>query len=558
MTKKIFRSIIAVAAVVLAACFVLILGILYSHFTSVQKDNLQSELALASTAVEKNGLDYLESVDEKSCRFTWIAADGKVIFDSEGDAANMENHKDRQEVAQAFETGFGQSSRYSTTLTEETVYYAKKLNDGTVLRVAVKRLTVLTLVLGMVQPLIVVIAIALTVSLLLARSLSKKIVEPLNSLDLDKPLENNVYDELSPLLVKIEKQNRLIGAQLKKSKTDKAEFYAVIKSMKEGLVLLNANNTVLSINPAAEAVFGTDEKCVGQDFLTVDRSLEVGKTIAEAKENGSAQLQTERNGKIYQMNASRIGTPPNAGGTVLLVFDITEKAFAERNRREFTANVSHELKTPLHSIMGCSELMENGLVKAEDMPRFVSRIHSEASRLVTLVDDIIGLSQLDENAEFPKEEVDLLALAEEEVGALAATAKDKDIEISVGGEEITVTGVRRLLHEIVYNLCDNALRYTEAGGKVGVTVGKEENEAVITVSDTGIGIPPEDLDRVFERFYRTDKSRSKETGGAGLGLSIVKHAVSYLGGRISLDSAQGIGTTFKVYLPKDPEDHSDD
>ena len=230
----------------------------------------------------------------------------------------------------------------------------------------------------------------------------------------------------------------------------------------------------------------------------------------------------------------------------------------EQSRRSFVANVSHELKTPLHSIMGCSELMENGLVKAEDMPRFVSRIHSEASRLVTLVDDIIGLSQLDENAEFPKEEVDLLALAEEEVGALAATAKDKDIKISVGGEEITVTGVRRLLHEIVYNLCDNALRYTEAGGKVGVTVGKEENEAVITVSDTGIGIPPEDLDRVFERFYRTDKSRSKETGGAGLGLSIVKHAVSYLGGRISLDSAQGIGTTFKVYLPKDPEDHSDD
>ncbi len=558
MTKKIFRSIIAVAAVVLAACFVLILGILYSHFTSVQKDNLKSELALAATAVEKNGLDYLKSVDEKSCRFTWIATDGKVIFDSEGDAANMENHKDRQEVAQAFGTGFGQSSRYSTTLTEETVYYAKKLNDGTVLRVAVKRLTVLTLVLGMVQPLIFVIAIALTVSLLLARRLSKKIVEPLNSLDLDKPLENNVYDELSPLLVKIEKQNRQISAQLKKSKTDKAEFYAVIKNMKEGLVLLNANDTVLSINPAAEAVFGTDETCIGQDFLTVDRSLEVGNTIAEAKEKGSAQLQTERNGKIYQMNASRIGTPPNAGGTVLLVFDITEKAFAERNRREFTANVSHELKTPLHSIMGCSELMENGLVKAEDMPRFVSRIHSEASRLVTLVDDIIGLSQLDENAEFPKEDVDLLALAEEEVGALAATAKDKNIEISVGGEEITVTGVRRLLHEIVYNLCDNAVRYTEKGGSVRVTVGKEENEAVITVSDTGIGIPPEDLDRVFERFYRTDKSRSKETGGAGLGLSIVKHAVSYLGGRISLDSAQDVGTTFKVYLPKDPEDHSDD
>lgn len=557
MTKKIFRSIIAVAAVVLAACFVLILGILYDHFSSIQKDNLKSELSLAATAVEKSGLDYLQNVNEDSCRFTWIAADGTVVFDSEGDASNMENHKDRQEVSQAFETGFGESSRYSTTLTEETVYYAKKLNDGTVLRVAVKRLTVLTLVLGMIQPLIVVIAIALVVSLLLARRLSKKIVEPLNSLDLDKPLENNTYDELSPLLVKIEKQNRLNDMQLKQLKNSKAEFYTVIKNMKEGLVLLNGLGTVLSINPSAEAIFGTDETCVGKDFLTVDRSLELGKLLSTAKEKESAQLQTERGGKVYQMNASRIKTP-TAEGVVLLVFDITEKAFAERNRREFTANVSHELKTPLHSIMGCSELMENGLVKAEDMPKFVSRIHSEASRLVTLVDDVIGLSQLDENAEFPKEEINLLSVAEEEAGALAATARDKGIELSVGGEDVSVTGVRRLIHEIIYNICDNAIRYTEEGGKVEIKVGTEENEAVITVSDTGIGIPPEDLDRVFERFYRTDKSRSKETGGAGLGLSIVKHAVSYMGGRINLDSAQGVGTTFRIYLKKEPEDHSDD
>lgn len=550
MTKKIFRSITAVAAAVLLACFVLILGILYSHFSSNQKENLRSALSLAATAVEENGLEYLETVKDEDYRFTWVAADGTVLFDSEGDAANMENHKNREEVAEAFETGIGESSRYSQTLTEETVYYAKLLKDGTVLRVAVGRLTVLTIVLGMIQPLIVVIAITLILSLLLARRLSKKIVEPLNSIDLEKPLDNNVYDELSPMLTKIEKQRRLIDGQIRQLDANRAEFYTVIKSMKEGLVLLNDKGTVLSINPAAESVFGTDETCVGKDFLTVDRSLEVGKLLADAKADGHAQMQSERKGKVYQLNASRIGTAANPAGIVLLVFDVTEKVFAERNRREFTSNVSHELMTPLHSIMGCSELMENGLVKEEDVPRFIERIHSESSKLMTLVEDIIELSELDENADLPRKDVDLLAIAKEETAVLAEEAAKKNIKLEVEGEPTSVNGVQRLLREIVHNLCDNAVRYTERDGSVTVSVGTEEGEAVVSVSDTGIGIPPEDLERVFERFYRTDKSRSKETGGAGLGLSIVKHAVSYMGGRIKLDSAPGVGTTFKVYLKK--------
>lgn len=550
MTKKIFRSITAVAAAVLLACFVLILGILYSHFSSNQKENLRSALSLAATAVEENGLEYLETVKDEDYRFTWVAADGTVLFDSEGDAANMENHKNREEVAEAFETGIGESSRYSQTLTEETVYYAKLLKDGTVLRVAVGRLTVLTIVLGMIQPLIVVIAITLILSLLLARRLSKKIVEPLNSIDLEKPLDNNVYDELSPMLTKIEKQRRLIDGQIRQLDANRAEFYTVIKSMKEGLVLLNDKGTVLSINPAAESVFGTDETCVGKDFLTVDRSLEVGKLLADAKTDGHSQMQSERKGKVYQLNASRIGTAATPAGIVLLVFDVTEKVFAERNRREFTSNVSHELMTPLHSIMGCSELMENGLVKEEDVPRFIERIHSESSKLMTLVEDIIELSELDENADLPRKDVDLLAIAKEETAVLAEEAAKKNIKLAVEGEPTSVNGVQRLLREIVHNLCDNAVRYTERDGSVTVSVGTEEGEAVVSVSDTGIGIPPEDLEKVFERFYRTDKSRSKETGGAGLGLSIVKHAVSYMGGRIKLDSAPGVGTTFKVYLKK--------
>ena len=550
MTKKIFRSITAVAAAVLLACFVLILGILYSHFSSNQKENLRSALSLAATAVEENGLEYLETVKDEDYRFTWVAADGTVLFDSEGDAANMENHKNREEVAEAFETGIGESSRYSQTLTEETVYYAKLLEDGTVLRVAVGRLTVLTIVLGMIQPLIVVIAITLILSLLLARRLSKKIVEPLNSIDLEKPLDNNAYDELSPMLTKIEKQRRLIDGQIRQLDANRAEFYTVIKSMKEGLVLLNDKGTVLSINPAAESVFGTDETCVGKDFLTVDRSLEVGKLLADAKTDGHAQMQSARKGKVYELNASRIGTAANPAGIVLLVFDVTEKVFAERNRREFTSNVSHELMTPLHSIMGCSELMENGLVKEEDVPRFIERIHSESSKLMTLVEDIIELSELDENADLPRKDVDLLAIAKEETAVLAEEAAKKNIKLAVEGEPTSVNGVQRLLREIVHNLCDNAVRYTERDGSVTVSVGTEEGEAVVSVSDTGIGIPPEDLERVFERFYRTDKSRSKETGGAGLGLSIVKHAVSYMGGRIKLDSAPGVGTTFKVYLKK--------
>ena len=439
---------------------------------------------------------------DEDYRFTWVAADGTVLFDSEGDAANMENHKNREEVAEAFETGIGESSRYSQTLTEETVYYAKLLKDGTVLRVAVGRLTVLTIVLGMIQPLIVVIAITLILSLLLARRLSKKIVEPLNSIDLEKPLDNNAYDELSPMLTKIEKQRRLIDGQIRQLDANRAEFYTVIKSMKEGLVLLNDKGTVLSINPAAESVFGTDETCVGKDFLTVDRSLEVGKLLADAKTDGHAQMQSERKGKVYQLNASRIGTAANPAGIVLLVFDVTEKVFAERNRREFTSNVSHELMTPLHSIMGCSELMENGLVKEEDVPRFIERIHSESSKLMTLVEDIIELSELDENADLPRKDVDLLAIAKEETAVLA--------------------------EEAAKNAANNANSGGNSGGSGGNSGGGGSSGGGSATSLSNLQWPVPSCTLITSRFgYRVAPTTGASTYhggldiGAGMGASIV-------------------------------------
>ena len=558
MTKRIFRSVCIVAVVVLFASLALVMGVLYDYFSGSQENQLKTQTDLAAQGIEHEGSSYFDGLDSEELRITWIDKKGKVLFDNKTDASSMENHLEREEVRQAVENGYGKSSRYSETLTEKSLYSAKKLSDGSIVRLSVSQYSVLTLFLGMLRPVLIIALLAVVLALLLAYSLSKNIVTPLNKLNLDSPLSNKVYEELSPLLKRMDAQQRQLKHQSEELKRKREEFETATENMSEGLIILNEKGVILNLNRAAAKMLGLSEDSVGKDIFSE-------KTSVNLKEPTQIALSGKNKEEVFalrdgncQLLANPVSTDGKVTGAALLVLDVTEKERAEQMRREFTANVSHELKTPLHSIMGCSELMENGLVKAEDMPRFVSRIHSEASRLVTLVDDIIGLSQLDENAEFPKEDVDLLTLAEEEVGALAATAKDKDIKISVGGEEITVTGVRRLLHEIVYNLCDNALRYTEAGGKVGVTVGKEENEAVITVSDTGIGIPPEDLDRVFERFYRTDKSRSKETGGAGLGLSIVKHAVSYLGGRISLDSAQGIGTTFKVYLPKDPEDHSDD
>ena len=463
----------------------------------------------------------------------------------------MENHGDREEIQEALRNEEGKSARYSTTLLEKTLYCARRLKDGSVLRISVSSVTIWVLVLGMVQPILIVVVVTLILSGVLASHISRHITEPLNSLDLEKPLENNTYEELAPLLNRINKQHRQIDMQLSELQRKNDEFAQITQGMTEGLVLLNEKNIILNINPAALKLFHTSRSCKGKDFLTVERSLYVSRAIQDALSSGHSEIRMEREGKEYRLHINRIESKGSVIGAVVLAFDITEAAFAERNRREFTANVSHELKTPLQSIMGSAELMENGLVKPEDMTRFVGHIRTEAGRLVTLIDDIIRLSSLDERCDMPFEQVDLYEAASDVMAGLADIAAAKEIEMTLTGEKVSVKSVRRLLTEIIFNLCDNAIKYNKIGGRVEVAISRRENEAVIAVEDSGIGIPPEHQARIFERFYRVDKSRSKESGGTGLGLSIVKHAVQYLNGEIDLQSSPGQGTLIRVSIPED-------
>ena len=550
MTSKIFKSILFVAIAVLLVSLVIIIGVLYPYFGDVQESQLKDELRLAADATEQLGESYLEGLDYNRYRLTWVDSDGAVLFDSHADAAAMENHTDREEIREALASGTGSSTRQSSTLTEQTIYEATRLNDGSVLRVSVSRATVLVLVLGMLRPIAIVLVIAIVLSAWLAHRMAKTIVAPLNNLNLDNPMENEAYEELSPLLHRIHAQHLEIKSQLRTLQHKQNEFEQITGNMKEALVLLDSTGRILSINPAARTLFGAGITCIGEDFLTIDRKQNMRLALQTAREQGSADFRARENGREYQFDLSRIDSDGNHHGVVILAFDITEQVNAEKNRQEFTANVSHELKTPLQSIIGSAELMENGIVKAEDAPRFVGRIRKEASRLVTLIDDIIRLSQLDDGTDMPHEEVSLKVLSEEVCETLADAAKLKGVSLEIIGEDGVVNGVRRLLYEVVYNLCDNAIKYNQPGGRVKVNVAQKSGEVLLSVQDTGIGISPEHQEKVFERFYRVDKSHSRQSGGTGLGLSIVKHAVQYHHGRIILESEQNKGTTVSVILSK--------
>ncbi|NBI77304.1 PAS domain S-box protein [Anaerotruncus colihominis] len=554
MTKKIFRSILLAAVSVLLASLVIIMGCLYDYYRNVQEKQLRDELRLASYGVEADGLDYLEQLaspyrfpSTADFRLTWIAADGEVLFDTHVPAAEMENHAGRAEVKEALAEGESGGVRYSETLTERTLYYAQRLTDGTILRISISQLTVFALAMGMLQPILLTAILAVILSALLARRMAKRIVAPLNRLDLDKPLENDAYEELSPLLGRIHQQHRQIEAQLRELRRKTEEFEQITENMSEGLVLLDRKGVILSINPAARAIFHASSACVGQDFLVVDRDHEINLAIQTALEGGHSEVRAMRNDREVQFDISQITADGAAAGTVLLAFDVTEQAAAERSRREFTANVSHELKTPLQSIMGSAELLENGLVKQEDLPQFVGVIRTEAARLVALVEDIIHLSQLDEGIAPAKEEVNLLELADSAASALREQAEKRHISLSVTGESAKISGVRGFLHEMLYNLIDNAIKYNIDGGKVEVAVSAGDTAITVSVKDTGIGIPPEYQARVFERFFRVDKSRSKASGGTGLGLSIVKHIAQYHHAEIRLQSGIGrSGTNIEV------------
>ena len=542
MTSKIFRSTVLVAVAVLLCSLSVVMGVLYNHFTQVQVEQLKDELSLAVTGTEQYGNAFLENVEADRFRVTWIDMDGTVLFDTQVDQTVMENHADREEIREALETGTGSAVRTSSTLTEQTFYEAQQLRDGTILRISASQDSAWVLMVDMLSPVMLIAVLAIGLSAILARRMARKIVEPLNTLDLEQPLKNDVYVEISPLLHRIHRQHNQITAQMEELRHKTDEFEQITGNMQEGLVLLSSEGTILSINPTAKRLFDAQDDCIGKNFLMIDRSSGMRTAVNDALDKGSGHARTNRNGRDYQFDLSRIESDGTVIGAVVLAFDITERLNAEQLRREFSANVSHELKTPLQGIIGSAELLESGLAKPEDVPRFLSHIRKEASRLVNLIGDIIRLSQLDEGVELPAENVDMLALAEEVKTILEPSAEEKNVHVAISGTGFAVQGVRRLLQEIIYNLCDNAIKYNVPGGSVRISI--ENNK--LTVSDTGIGIPGEHQDRIFERFYRVDKSHSKASGGTGLGLSIVKHAAAYHKAKIRLESAPGQGTTITI------------
>lgn len=552
MTKRIFRSIILVALIVLLAALVLIMGALYTHFSNVQFAQLREETALTAHAVAKEGLRYFEALDNRiDCRITWIAASGDVLYDSRSDYDTMENHLQREEVIRALDTGYGQSSRYSDTLLERYMYAAQRLPDGTVLRLSISQSSVLDLVLGMSQFIVLVLATSIVLSLALASRLSHSIVKPLNELNLDDPLSNKEYEEIQPLLRRLESQQCQLRAQAKELRQKQKEFNTVTRSLSEGLVLVNSSGTILSINPAAARLLEVTPNCLGADFAVANRNKEIAALVEQALSGQKGEQAVPLSAGKYLAAASPVKSGNSVFGVVLLLFDVTQKQEAEQLRREFTANVSHELKTPLHAISGYAELMKSGLVPQKDMQTFSEKIYGETQRLVQLVEDTLRLSRLDEGAaDMQWASIDLYDAAHSTVLALSAPAERNSVTLRLEGSSTVVNAIPQLLSSILFNLTDNAIKYNRKDGSVTVRVEDKGTEALLTVSDTGIGIPEEHQDRIFERFYRVDKSHSKEVGGTGLGLSIVKHAALILNAKISLSSTVGKGTTVTIRFPK--------
>lgn len=549
MKNKIFQAILKVTIIVLLFNLILITGVLHTYFGKIQNKQLKDELFLAALGTEQKGLNYLDNLRTEDYRITWISSDGVVLFDNQADITKMENHSNREEFTEAIETGVGSSSRHSVTLTENTVYEARLLSDGSVLRISMNQKSILSLLFGLIQPFGIILIAVIVFAYLIAEKLAEQIMEPLEEIDLEHPLKKESYEELTPFLNRIQFQKKQIKCQIQELEQKKLEFEQVVSHMKEGLVLLNADNQVLSINPAAMELFQTTLNCIGNDFLTVERKQKLTNAIEKARMEGFSQIRLEKNERDYQFDISSIKTETGIVGSVILAFDITEQMNAEKMRREFSANVSHELKTPLQSIIGSAELLQNNLVKEEDKSRFIGHIHKEASRLVVLIEDIIRLSELDEEREIQKEELSLYKIVSNVVDSLQDMAWKKNITLHLEGKEGKIQGVYRLIYETIYNICDNAIKYNVDGGDVKISIEEKDSEVGITIEDTGIGIPKEHQSRIFERFYRVDKSHSKKSGGTGLGLSIVKHAVGYHNGKISLSSEEGMGTKIEIWFP---------
>lgn len=547
MRKKIFRTVALTMAVIMAIAMVIVILIVNHHFITVEENRMDTEAQLAAEGVAYGGENYLKSLAPHSYRLTWIDQDGSVLYDSEADPATMENHKNRTEVKEAFTDGTGEDIRYSDTLAERTIYYAVKCDDGTVVRIAETYDTVGILTLRMLSPMLVLLILSILSSSLIANKLSKDLAKPINEVDLDHPLAQKTYEEITPLLTRIDKQNRQIDEQMEQLHQRKKEFEAVTKNINEGLILINMNQEILSVNEAALDLFDLDKKPKKITDFTDDSKF--AGLISDVMHNYGAEVILKTSDITLRADASPIRSHGVQTGASILVQDVTENYAAEEVRRQFTANVSHELKTPLQSIMGYSELMENHLVDPKDCDSFARKIHTESCRMLQLIDDIIRLSQLDEGNVVDVNTLNLKDLVNEAAEAVSAEAREHQVELKFDIESVWINANSRLIYEIIYNLMDNAIRYNLAGGYVKVKTRRKHDEAVLEVSDNGIGIPRESLPHVFERFYRVDKSHSRATGGTGLGLSIVKHAVQLSHGRITVQSKISQGTAFTARFP---------
>lgn len=551
MFKKIFRSSLLTAMIVLLASIFLIMGILHGIFENQLEDQLQKETAFVATAIENEGISYFDNLSKDGDRVTLIDKDGTVLADSQVDVSKLENHGDREEVKQAETEGRGQSVRYSSTMTEKTVYYAQKLDNGQILRISADQFTIVTILLGISQPIAIVVIAAIVLSLILSTNVAKHIVEPINDLDLDDPMENTVYDELSPLLRKIAHQNSTIEEQLKEARQKQEEFRIITDNMSEGFIVIDNQMKILTYNTAALKLFGAEQK-TPENILALSRSKPFRDAIYKSLDGEHSQAEMTTDERVYSIISNPVyDTEQEVIGAVIVVIDITEISRREQLRREFTSNVSHELKTPLTSISGFAEIMKSGGTDEATVVDFSRSIYDEAQRLISLVSDIIKLSELDDGTiEYEPETVDLYTLSLEIASRLSPQAQEKKIHFTVNGEKAEITGVKKILDEIIFNLCDNAVKYNRSGGDVKVSVKNSADTVTVTVSDTGIGIPTVQQDRVFERFYRVDKARSKSIGGTGLGLSIVKHGVMYHNAQISLESKENEGTTVVINFPK--------
>ena len=550
MVNKIVRSNFFTSMLVLLLSFGLTFGVLFNYFEAQIFMELESEVGYISYAVKNDGIDFINNFNEKDKRITLISQDGTVLADTYANVGELGNHANRKEIEDALKNGSGTSSRYSDTLLEKTLYYAKKLDDGTILRVSTIQNSIVTILLGILQPLIFIVILALILSLFLSRRVSKLIIKPINELDLDNPAANETYEELTPLLNKLSTQKKTIDRQVKEANQKQEEFKMITENMSEGFLVIDKDSNVLSYNQAAIRLLEVSEG-KGSSVLAFNRSKGFRSVVLDALSGERAENNITHDENTYNLIANPVYENDNIIGAVIVIIDITESAKREHLRQEFTSNVSHELKTPLTSISGFAEMMKAGGMPEETVVDFSTSIYDEAQRLINLVSDIIKISELDEDVvPFEKENVDICELAKDILKRLTPVANKRNITLNIIGDTAYVYGTKKILDEMIYNLCDNAIKYNKENGVVDVIINTTDSKVNLTVRDTGIGIPKGEQSRVFERFYRVDKSHSKLVGGTGLGLAIVKHGAAYHDAEISLESTEGKGTSVTVIFQK--------